>query len=425
MAGRRDPLTGGICRECAAPTGPAGPCPSCASPRVARHPELTLLTVAHLDCDAFYAAIEKRDRPDLRHQPLIIGGSKRGVVAAACYIARIHGIHSAMPVYQALKACPHATVIAPDMAKYVAASRQVRALMATVSPVVEPLSIDEAFIDLSGTERLHGACAAATMITLARRIETEVGITVSIGLSYNKFLAKLASDLDKPRGFSALGHGDIDTVLAALPVSKIWGVGPALKARLTKDGIVTIGQLKKFDARTLTGRYGKIGHRLFDFCRGHDTRRVTPNAPTKSISSETTFNDDIADPTDLRPRVWSLCEKVAKRLKDKDLATTNVTLKLKTAAFATRTRSTTLHQPTQLADTLFRAAEPMLKREADGTSFRLIGVAASGLRSADGADQPDLAEPALTRRKNIESTIDAVRRKLGDQAITRGRSVRS
>ena len=248
MAGWRDDLTDGICRECTAPAGSTAPCPSCGSPRIARHPELTQLTIAHLDCDAFYASIEKRDRPELRHQPIVIGGGKRGVVSAACYIARIHGVHSAMPIFQALKACPHAVVIAPDMAKYATASRQVRTLMAATSPLVEPLSIDEAFIDLAGTERLHAASPAATLINLVRRIEHEVGITVSIGLSYNKFLAKLASDLDKPRGFSTIGRCDVDTVLAALPVSKIWGVGRALQARLAKDGIVTIGQLRKFDA---------------------------------------------------------------------------------------------------------------------------------------------------------------------------------
>ena len=173
--------------------------------RVVRHQELHDLTIAHLDCDALYAAIEKRDRPELRDVPVIVGGRHRGVVAACCYIARTYGVHSAMPMFKALKACPEAAVVKPDMKKYAAAGREVRAMMLSLTPLVEPLSIDEAFMDLAGTESLHGASPATTLAALTRRVEAELAITVSIGLSYNKFLAKIASDLDKPRGFAVIG----------------------------------------------------------------------------------------------------------------------------------------------------------------------------------------------------------------------------
>lgn len=413
----------GLCRDCAEPAPATGRCPACGSPRTVHHPELTQLSIAHIDCDAFYAAVEKRDHPELRHRPLIIGGRERGVVTTACYIARIHGVHSAMPMFKALRACPHAVVIPPDMAKYAAAGQQVRELMRAVSPIVEPLSIDEAFMDLSGTERLHHAAPAQSLINLARRIDRQIGITVSIGLSYNKSLAKLASDLDKPNGFSVIGRTDAVGILAPMPISKIWGVGQALHRRLTADGIATIGQVRQFDEATLIARYGKIGTRLYRFSRGEDARQVVATSTAKSISSETTFNTDVADPVDLARRLWRQCERLSKRLKDKQLAGLTVTLKLKTAKFAGRTRAATLSAPTQLAETLYRAALPLLHKEADGTHYRLIGIGVTGLRPALEADPPDLADPTADHRKRIEAAMDTVRAKLGDDAITKGRSL--
>ena len=414
----------GLCRDCAGPAPAAGRCPACGSPRVIRHPELTGLAIAHLDCDAFYAAVEKRDNPDLRHVPLIIGGRERGVVTTACYIARIHGVHSAMPMFKALRACPHAVVIPPDMNKYAAVGRQVRDRMRAVSPLVEPLSIDEAFIDLQGTERLHHASPAESLIKLAHGIARDIGITVSIGLSYNKYLAKLASDFDKPDGFSVIGRADAVAVLAPLSVTKIWGVGPALHRRLAADGIATIGQVRQFDEATLVDRYGSIGHRLYRFSRGEDSRHVIASAGAKSVSSETTFNTDVADPEDLARRLWRQCERLSKRLKDQQLAGATVTLKLKTAKFAGRARAATLAAPTQLAETLYRTALPLLTKEADGTQFRLIGIGVTALRPAAEADPPDLADPTADHRKRVEAAIDAVRTKLGDQAITKGRGLR-
>ena len=204
-----------LCRDCGArPPADAGTCPGCGSSRLVRHGALHDLTIAHLDCDAFYAAIEKRDRPELRDVPVIVGGRHRGVVAACCYVARTYGVHSAMPMFQALRACPEATVIKPDMKKYVAVGRAIRAMMQELTPLVEPLSIDEAFMDLSGTSSLHGASPAQSLAALALRVEETHRITVSIGLSYNKFLAKIASDLDKPRGFSVIGRAEARSFLA-------------------------------------------------------------------------------------------------------------------------------------------------------------------------------------------------------------------
>src|SRR5689334_15449192 len=238
----------GFCRDCCVrlPTDAASAarCPNCRSPRLARHAELFGLAIAHIDCDAFYAAIEKRDNPDLRDKPLIIGGGTRGVVSTACYIARISGVRSAMPMFKARKLCPDAVILPPNMAKYQKAGKEVRALMLELTPLVEPLSIDEAFLDLSGTETLHKSSPAESLARLALKIEREIGITVSIGLSHNKFLAKIASDLNKPRGFSVIGKAETLSFLADKPVRFIWGIGQKTSESLAKDGLTTLGQIQ-------------------------------------------------------------------------------------------------------------------------------------------------------------------------------------
>ncbi len=413
-----------ICRDCAT----AGPdttsrCPKCNSPRQISHPELQQLAIAHIDCDAFYAAVEKRDNPVLQDKPVIVGGGKRGVVSAACYIARIRGVHSAMPMFKALRACPEAVVITPNMNKYAEAGRQIRDILLSATPLVEPLSIDEAFLDLSGTERIHKAAPAATLARLVKRIETEIQVTASVGLSHNKFLAKLASDMEKPRGFTVIGQGETEALLAAQPVQRIWGVGQALLTRLKADGINLIGDLLRFDESDLMKRYGSMGQRLFRLACGLDVRAVTPRSKAKSISSETTFEDDINDPAELARRLWPLCERVADRLKKNELAGRTVTLKLKTSQFRILTRSYTLSAPTQLAETLFQAAHPLLLQAANGPSFRLIGAGISGLCHSAGADPPDLADPDLRKRQQVERAIDAVREKLGRDSIGKGRTL--
>jgi DNA polymerase-4 len=425
--------TGGFCRDCgtdipsaqsAEGSGGTRRCPACRSTRIARHPELDTLAIAHIDCDAFYAAIEKRDDPSLRDRPLIVGGGHRGVVSTCCYIARMSGVRSAMPMFQARKLCPEAVVIPPDMAKYQEVGRQVRTLMLELTPLVEPVSIDEAFLDLNGTQKLHHMSPARALNRLALKIERELGITVSIGLSHNKFLAKIASDLDKPRGLSVIGRAETLAFLAEKPVSFIWGVGKVMRQRLEQDGLATIGQLQTMSEADLARRYGKMGSHLFHLARGEDHRKVDPEGETKSISAETTFDTDIADLDALTRELWPLCEKVSRRLKAAELSGHVVHLKLKTAGFKLISRQARLPAPTQLAETLYRTAETLLKREATGIRFRLIGVGADDFHAPEDADPPDLADPDAEQRRKVERAMDEVRRKLGGKAIVKGRSLR-
>lgn len=411
----------GFCRDCLREAADIERrCLSCGSPRVLRHPELSRLSIAHIDCDAFYASVEKRDNPDLRDKPVIIGGGKRGVVSTACYIARVHGVRSAMPMFKALAACPQAIVIKPDMEKYVRVGKEVRQLMLELTPLVEPLSIDEAFLDLSGTERLHHATPAFSLARFAKRVESEIGISVSAGLSYCKFLAKIASDMEKPRGFSVIGEAEALTYLAGLPVTKIWGVGKAFEETLARDGITMISQLQTMEEAVLMRRYGIIGQRLARLSRGIDSRKVDPASEMKTVSAETTFNSDLAGMEDLRPVLRGLSEKVARRLKRYGIAGKTVTLKMKTSDFRTRTRNRTLSDPTQLADRIFRTGLALMERELDGTKFRLIGIGVSELVEPDQADPVDLVDPMAAKRAKAESAMDHLREKFGNAALETG-----
>ena len=411
----------GFCRDCLADwTDDGRRCAGCGSPRLVRHPALASLAIAHVDCDAFYAAIEKRDNPVLRDKPLIVGGGHRGVVATACYIARTYGVRSAMPMFEARRLCPHAEVVRPDMAKYAAAGREVRARMLDLTPLVEPLSIDEAFLDLSGTARLHGLIPAKTLARFAKRVEAEIGITISIGLSHNKFLAKVASDLDKPRGFSVLGAGEAAAFLAPKPVTFIWGVGKAMGASLERAGFRTIADLQRAEEAVLLRKFGAEGLRLFRLSRGIDLRTVDPERETKSVSAETTLAEDLAALRPLARHLWELSEKVSARLKAKELAGTTVTLKLKTADFRLRTRAMSLAAPTQLAAKIFAAGHELLARETDGTRFRLIGIGMSALADATEADPADLVDVSGRRNAAAEHAVDALRAKFGRDAVIRG-----
>lgn len=411
----------GFCRDCLTGVPPeAARCPACRSPRLMRHDELDQLAIAHIDCDAFYASVEKRDRPELADRPVIVGGGRRGVVSTACYVARVRGVKSAMPMFKALKLCPDAVVIKPDMAKYAAVGREVRAMMFELTPLVEPLSIDEAFLDLTGTERLHGRNPALTLAALACDIEKRLGISVSVGLSFNKYLAKVASDLEKPRGFSVIGKGEARAFLANRPVSLIWGVGRALQEGLARDGIRTIGQLQTMERGDLMRRYGSIGARLYHLARGEDDRAVSPHEESKSVSAETTFNSDIGSVEELEKILWRLAEKVSRRAKADGLAGRTVTLKLKTADFRLRTRSATLGGPTLMAHRIFEAARPMLRREAVGPKFRLIGVGISHLEPADPDHEADTLDATGSARSKAERAIDRLRGKFGSHAVERG-----
>lgn len=416
-----DAAMAGFCRDCFTPAeADERRCRACGSPRLIRHAELHTLSIAHIDCDAFYAAVEKRDRPELADKPVIVGGGTRGVVSTACYIARIHGVKSAMPMFKALKLCPEAVIVKPDMAKYSAAGRIVRELMLEVTPFVEPLSIDEAFLDLTGTSRLHGMSPAMTLARLIARIQEKVGITASVGLSHNKFLAKLASDLEKPRGFSVLGRAETLAFLAQKPVGFIWGVGKAMQEELARGGISMISQLQQMEKTELMRRYGSMGARLYHLSRGEDHRSVSTDDHSKSISAETTFDTDIRDRAELERILWPLAEKVSRRAKAEGVAGHTVVLKLKTADFKIRTRNVSLSDPTLLANRIHDAALPLLAREATGTAFRLIGIGISGLVQARPEQETETLDVTTAARAKAELAVDKIRGKFGTGAVGRG-----
>ncbi len=411
-----------LCRDCGAEPGEVPACPDCRGRRIIRHPELFALHIAHIDCDAFFASVEKRDRPELAARPVIVGGGVRGVVTAACYVARIHGVRSAMPMFKALAACPDAVVIRPDLAKYAAVGRQIRSMMERLTPLVQPLSIDEAALDLAGTEALHGAPPAAVLARFARDVEREVGVTVSVGLAGNRLLAKIAAGRDKPRGFCVIG-AEAAALLAPEPVRLLPGIGPALARKLAGLGITRLAHLQALDDRTARARLGDDGPPLVRRARGEDCRRVDPIRETKSISAETTFEADICERAALERQLWRMAEKLAGRLRGEDFAAGGVVLKLKTASFVQRTRSRQFAAPTRLPDLLFEAARAMLIREADGTAFRLIGIGAQPLLPGHLADQPDLADPSAPRRVAAQAAIDALRARFGVRAVRRGRGL--
>lgn len=378
-----------------------------------------------MDCDAFYASVEKRDNPALRDQPVIVGGGQRGVVSTCCYIARIHGVRSAMPMFQALKLCPQAVVVPPRMSAYVDASRAIRAMMERLTPAIEPLSLDEAFLDLSGTARLHGAPPAVMLAGLVRRMENELGLTGSIGLSHNKFLAKIASDLDKPKGFSVIGRAETEDFLTAKPVKIIWGVGSAMQASLEQAGIRTIADLRRWEQADLTARFGQMGGRLYHLARGQDRRRVQPDTALKSISKETTFSQDTAEIDLLDGHLWRLATEVADRAKAKGFAGRTVTLKLKRSDFSALSRRQTLAGSTQLADRIYRTARALLDQCQQAGPFRLIGVGISDLTAPDVADlDGDLLDPTAPKRAAAERASDMIRARFGKNAIVKGRALR-
>ncbi|WP_417720515.1 DNA polymerase IV [Salipiger sp.] len=414
-----------LCRDCLTEFDDGTRCPACGRPRIVRHAELRELSIAHMDCDAFYASVEKRDNPDLADKPVIIGGGKRGVVSTACYVARIRGVRSAMPMFQALKLCPDAVIIKPRMSVYAEVSRIVRGFMEELTPAIEPLSLDEAFLDLSGTARLHGAPPAVMLARLTRRMRDEVGITGSIGLSHNKFLAKIASDLDKPRGFSVIGRAETQAFLRPKPVRLIWGVGQATQEALDRAGIRTFEDLLRWDREALTARFGSMGDRLWHLARGEDMRRVTRDAPMKSISNETTFHEDTADPDILDGHLWRMCEKVADRAKAKGLAGRVVTLKVKRSDFTLISRRQSLGDATQVADRLYRTARGMFDQLGNKGPYRLLGAGLSDLVPADQADRlGDLLDPQAARRAGAERATDAIRARFGEDAILKGRALR-
>ena len=389
------------------------------------HPELLTLNIAHMDCDSFYASVEKRDCPELIDKPVIIGGGRRGVVSTACYIARIRGVHSAMPIYRALKLCPDAVVIRPRMKLYAEISLQIRKMMLELTPSVEPISLDEAFLDLGGTQRLHKKPPAVLLAELTNRIKNELGLTGSIGLSHNKFLAKVASDLNKPNGFSVIGKRETEKFLFNKPVNILWGVGAGTKEKLEAMGIKTLSDLLRWEESDFVRKFGTSGKRLRALASGKDNRRVMAERLIKSISNETTFGEDILKHEILIGHLWRMCEKVSDRAKSREIAGKVGVIKLKTDKYRLITRRLTFKEPTNMADRLFNALEPLLKSEIKEVKFRLLGVTLTGLCDQKYADLTnDLLDPNAQNRQKAELATDKIRRKFGVNAIIKGRSLR-
>jgi DNA polymerase IV len=415
-----------LCRDCVALTIAAARserCGECGSPRQVCHATLDTLSIAHVDCDAFYATVEKRDRPDLADRPVIIGGGSRGVVLACCYVARLYGVRSAIPMFKALAACPDAVVIRPDMAKYRDVGRAVRAEMLRLTPLVEPLSIDEAFLDLGGTQELHGACPPSSSAHSPFASKPSSGSPCrSVERQQIPRQARLRSRQAarlcgaRPQRGRRLPRRQAGRALV--------GVGAAMQRRLAGDGITLIGQLAVLGERALAARYGRVGARLGRLARGGDARAVDAHAPVHSISAETTLGQDEADAEGLAHALWPLCERVSARLKQASLATGTITLKLKTGDFRLRTRSRRLADPTQLAETLFRTASFLFASEADGvTRFRLIGVGADKLTDSREADPPTLFDRELDRPRRLERAMDQIRGRLGEGSVQLGRGM--
>lgn len=416
-----------FCRDCLVSNqlDKAKRCQNCGSPRLVYLKGSSDLTLAHIDCDAFFASIEKRDNPELINKPLIIGGGKRGVVSTACYIARTKGVRSAMPMFQALKLCPDAIVVSPNLDKYRSVSKEIRRLMFELTPQVEAISIDEAFLDLSGTERLHHGSPALTLARLAKKIEQELNLTVSIGLSYNKFLAKIASDLEKPRGFSIISREEAVSFLSEKPVRIISGIGPSAQAKLEKAGITLIRHIRGVPYETLLKAAGNDAKRLLNISKGEDNRPVVSEHETKSISNETTFERDIFDFDELEVILWRLSEKLSLRMKKAGYATTSITLKLKDNKFQTISRVRSKVPATKLANRIFDIARQLLRKECDGhRAFRLLGIGASELCDISLADRGDLADTNVVKTAKMEDAIDLLREKYGFNALKKGISLR-
>ena len=416
-----------LCRNCGkvGHFGSALPpefCLACSSSNIRVHPELFSLNIAHIDCDAFYASIEKRDNPAIANKPVIVGGGDRGVVAAACYIARKFGVRSAMPAWQALKKCPEAVVIRPRMEHYVAIGQQIRDQMLSLTPLVQPLSIDEAFLDLAGTQKLHRASPAEALHRLQQNIKRDIGISVSIGLSGNKSLAKMASDRDKPDGFFVVGMDEAESWLAPQPVSVLYGIGKSAIARLNAIGVFSCDDLATGDIKALSAVLGVQTATVMNLAKGVDPRLVVTEQGAKSVSNETTFSQDLSDLNALEVELEALCLKLSTRLKAKGIAGGTVTLKLKRANHRTITRSRTVSSRIDKAYHLFEIGRDLLNKEIKDTNFyRLLGIGVDNLGKASEVRLFDLFGGEDDKRNRLESAVDEVHSKMGKEVLYTGR----
>jgi len=379
--------------------------------------------ILHVDMDAFYASVEVRDNPELLGKPVIVGAGpqERGVVSAASYEARRFGVHSAMPSRTAYKLCPHGVFVQPNMQKYGAVSRQIMTILETFTPLIQPVSIDEAFLDVTGSLGLYGDA-----LTIAKRIKAEIhaqtGLTASVGVAPNKFLAKLASDLNKPDGLTVITDENKVQMLAPLPAAKIWGVGKVTEKRLHELHLQTIGDIQRMPVEELRQRIGNAAEHLHALALGEDDREVETDGESKSISSEHTFAVDTADLAQIKKSLLEQCEEVGTRLRQEKVAARTVQLKLRYADFTTLTRRRTLAQPTQDEMQLYEVAGQLLSAERiTGKRIRLIGIGGSNLVAP--ALQNDLFNRSDEKRTRLAKAVDELRGKLGPGAIKRGTSI--
>ncbi len=380
---------------------------------------------AHLDMDAFYASVEVRERPELAGLPVVVGGTPegRGVVAAASYPARRYGIRSAMPMATALKRCPELVILRTRMSLYAAESRRIHEILERYTPLIEPLSLDEAFLDLRGSVRLFGPVPEIAR-RIKREISEELGLTASVGIAPVKFVAKIASDLGKPDGFLVVEPGELQAFLHPLPVGRLWGVGKVGEQAMRRLGLETIGDVARHDEDFMTRHFGRHGLHLLRLARGIDPREVVPDRETKSVSNETTFAADIADREELRAILMQLVEQVGWRLRHKELAGRTVQIKARYADFSTVTRAQTLAAPTSNTADIWRAASALLDRlPRPGAALRLIGVGVSGFED-EGAEQGDLFAAAVEEKTKVDRVADAIQEKFGIGVVRRGGSLR-
>ncbi len=381
------------------------------------------LMILHIDMDAFYASVEERDRPELVGKPVIVGGSpeKRGVVSAANYVARRYGVHSAMPAVTAHRLCPQGIFLSPRMDYYVEVSCQIREIFERFTPLVEPLSLDEAFLDVTGSEHLFGP---ATEIgrKIKHTIRQEVRLVASVGVAPNKFLAKIASDLKKPDGFVVVEPEQVQEFLDPLPVERLWGVGRQSSRVFERLGIRTIGQLRQYPMEVLQSRFGISGEHLWQLAHGIDDRKVVPEREAKSISNETTFEKDIDDLDFLRAWLVELTEQVGWRLRRNGLRCRTVQLKVRFADFSTITRSQTLAEPTAITRELWNAADEILCRKlpAGHLPVRLLGMGASSIDDSGVVQGMLFDQEDRKKQARLDTVADEVKKRFGTEAIRRG-----
>lgn len=378
----------------------------------------------HLDMDAFFASVEQLDNPSLRNTCLVVGGdSRRGVVAAASYAARRYGIHSAMPIYQAKQKCPHLVIVPPRRARYVEVSRKIMSLLDSLSPLVEQLSIDEAYVDITGCARLHGSPQQMGW-TIKNRIRQEVQLTASVGIAPNKFLAKIASDLHKPDGLTIIAPEKVHEFVASLPIEKVPGVGPTAHQKLVRKGIFTLGEAGRCSREQLSRMLGKFGDRLLQLAQGKDDSPVVPHHEAKSLSSETTLSTDSCDRTVLASHLLTQAQAVASQLRRHGLLARTVTLKLRTTDFQRHSRSHTGCAPLRASEAIYQAALSLLDEMRLDQPIRLVGVGVSGLLSESQPVQQELfaSDTNLHHRKweKVDQVMDDVAKHFGHRVVVRG-----